>query len=80
MSTYLILESLRLEPEGQFAWLECGKPIEAPSAESAVRQYVQTSKSEGGVFLAIPERSAKTIRVKVETVQKVSVDAGEADG
>ena len=77
MSRYLILE-LGKDAGGKF-WAE-RDAIEAASAEAAVRDYVQTSKTQGGVFLAIPERSAKTIRVKVETVQKVSVDAGEGDG
>jgi hypothetical protein len=74
MSRYLILEQGGGVPA--HTWTECDA-IEAASAESAVRDYVQTSKSQGGVFLAIPERSAKTIRVEVETVQKVSVRSGD---
>jgi hypothetical protein len=78
MSAYMILEQETGGGDRPASWLERGIYSE-PSAASAVRAYVQHSKSEGGVFLAIPERSAKTIRVKVETVQKVSVDAGEGE-
>lgn len=83
MSAYLILE-LNTDLAGETAhhgdnvWRECGI-IAEPSAEAAVRAYVKTTDARGGVFLAIPERSAKTIRVKVETVQKVSVDAGNSE-
>jgi len=77
MSKYLILEHHQENPDVPGVWVEC-VPVDAPSAEAAVRTYVaRTPDAGGGVFLAIPERSAKTIRVKVETVQKVSVDAGD---
>lgn len=84
MSAYLILEAIvnntaGTERDNDPVWRERGI-ISEPSAGAAVRAYVQSSASKGGVFLAIPERSAKTIRVKVETVQKVSVDAGDDDG
>jgi len=83
MSEYLILEQLvsntadSNDKKGPH-WREVGTR-QGPSAEAAVRAYILSMNAKGGVFLAIPERSAKTIRVKVETVQKVSVDAGDAE-
>jgi hypothetical protein len=73
VSAYLVLQ--QVESGIDAMWREAGV-VQAGSAEVAVRRYVE-KEAKGGVFIAIPERSAKTIRVKVETVQKVSVDAGE---
>jgi len=73
MSAYLILE--QVESGLDAVWKEVGT-VQAGSAAVAIRRYAE-KEAKGGVFLAIPERSAKTIRVKVETVQKVSVDAGD---
>ena len=78
MSRYMMLELIEEREHGKNLWRQTAVR-EAASAAAAVRDYVQVSGSEGGVFIAIPERSAKTIRVKVETVQKVSVDAGDGD-
>lgn len=75
MAEYMILSK---EPDHGNIWRDLGY-VQGSSAEAAVRHHV-ASGGKGGVFLAIPERSAKTIRVKVETVQKVSVDAGEDNG
>ena len=77
MSAYLILEMVDKGPPGP-TWIE-RDTAGASSAEAAVRAFVKDHNAKGGVFLAIPERSAKTIRVEVETVQKVSVKSGDDD-
>jgi hypothetical protein len=76
---YLILELARQSTghDGDVnTWVEC-QVVQAVGAKMAVRAYVKASKPDGGVFMAIPQRSAKAIRVEVETVTKVSVTAGE---
>lgn len=57
-----------------------GCPIDAHSAGDACRKAAVNEG--GGVFMAIPERSAKPVTIRVETVQQVIVetDAGKPAG
>jgi hypothetical protein len=43
------------------------KPVEATSAEGAIRKHIAKTRAEGGTFVAVPSRSWKPTVVTVET-------------
>jgi len=71
MTKYLVLEKQSAAPEGTKAtWAELAE-IEATSARSAIRAHLGGGGTKGE-FVAVPARSFKPVRVKVETKTQLS--------
>lgn len=74
MTGYLVLKARddNAQPGAERGptWDEIGPPVEAVSAEAAIRKAVTDG---GGTFAAIPVRSFKPVTVKVETTRKLTL-------
>jgi hypothetical protein len=73
MTGYVILSKNAVNSVGgdNMTWHEAGPPVEAVSAEAAIRKAV--GGSDGGTYVAIPVRSFKPLTVTVETKRTVKV-------